>query len=83
METGDVDISFEKFRIPKQRKVVENSEVSGERHIVRQSRAGQWDVDIVHQVVVSVDHPIVQVRRSFAVIEEQHFVGAVIDFRVR
>ena len=37
----------------------------------------------MHQVVVGVDHPVVQVRGLLAVVEEHHLVGAVIDLRVR
>ena len=76
-------VALEQFGVPEQRKVVENRVVLGERHVVRQPRAGQWHVDVVNQVVVLVDHAVVHVGRLLAVVEEQQLTGARVDLRVR
>ena len=83
MESWDVQVTLQQIWIPEQRKVVENGVVPGERHIVRQSRPGEWNIDVVHQVVVGVDHPVVQIGRGFAVVEEQHLAGAFVDLGMR
>ena len=83
VETRQVDVGLQQFGIPEQRKVVENDVVWRERHVVGQSRAWQRHVDVVHQLVVLVDHPVVHVGRLLAVVEEQQFAGGVVDLGVR
>ncbi len=83
VEPRHVQVPLERLRLPEQREVVEDHIVSGERHVVRQARARQRHVDVVHQVVVLVDHAVVHVGRRLGVVEEQQFVGALVDLRVR
>ena len=55
----------------------------GERHVVRQARAGQRDRRVVRQPVVPVDHAVVHVGRVLRIVEEQQLAGALVDLGVR
>ena len=83
IEARQVHIVFEQPRIPEQREIVEDGVVFGERHVVRQPRPGQRDVDVVGQLVVLVDDAVAHVRVLLAVVEEQQFAGLVVDLRMR
>ena len=74
---------LEQPRIPEQREIVEDHVVFGERHVVRQPRPGERDVDVVGEFVVVVDHAVVHVRGLLAVVEEQQFAGLVVHLRMR
>ena len=70
-----VTTRFECFRIGSKREVMQDGEVFGDGHVVRQTGARQINVNLVTQFAIGADHAILHVRRFQAVVEKDQLAS--------
>ena len=70
------------FHVLEHRQVHQDRIVLGDRHVVRQARAGQVDRNVVLERAVGGDHAVGHERLLDAVVEEHQVPGALVDLDV-
>ena len=60
------------------RKVMQDGVVLGDRHVMRQARTRQVDIDLVLELPVRSDHTVLHEGRSEAVVKKQQLSGVLI-----
>ena len=78
VNAGGVNVALQQLLVPEKRHIVEDRPVLGDRHVMRQARAGQGDRHIMHALAHPVDNPVMHIRRVFGIVEEHQFTGFLI-----